>query len=41
MAGFFSGEGCFSVGISKVTDCKTGYSVKLQIFMGEHSKYKL
>jgi len=41
IAGFFSGEGCFSVGISKATDCKIGYSVKLQIFLGQHSKDKL
>lgn len=31
IAGFFSGEGCFSINVCKAADCKTGYSVKLLV----------
>jgi hypothetical protein len=33
IAGFFSGEGCFFINVCKTTDCRTGYSVKLHIFL--------
>jgi hypothetical protein len=41
IAGFFSGEGCLFINIHKAMDCKTGYSVKLQIRITQHIKDKL
>ena len=35
-AGFFSGEGCFFVGIYRSKIIKTGYYVKLCIRVGQH-----
>lgn len=40
-AGFFSGEGCFSVDIYKSKNYKTGYSVRLQARAGQHSRDEL
>lgn len=36
IAGFISGDGCFSIGISKSDDHKTGYRVKLEISFTQH-----
>jgi hypothetical protein len=33
-----SGDGCFSIGISKSDDYKIGYRVKLQIIFTQHSR---
>lgn len=40
-AGFFSGEGCFSIAISKSNKSKVGYAVGLRIIVGQHSRDKL
>jgi len=41
IAGFFSGEGCFFINVCKATDCITGYYVKLQVRVTQHSRDKL
>jgi LAGLIDADG endonuclease len=38
VAGFFSGDGCFSVGLYKSNDHKVGYNIILQIFFTQHLK---
>ena len=38
IAGFMSGDGCFSIGIYKSDIYKTGYRVKLQIIFTQHSR---
>jgi LAGLIDADG endonuclease len=41
IAGFFTGEGCFFINISKSNNRKLGYSILLQIIVGQHSRDKL
>ena len=38
LAGFFSGEGCFKIDISKSNTCKTGYAIRLCISIVQHTK---
>jgi hypothetical protein len=38
LAGFFSGEGCFKIDISKSNTCKTGYAIRLHITIVQHIK---
>ena len=38
IAGFISGDGCFSVGIYKSSTNKVGYGVALQIIFTQHSR---
>lgn len=40
LAGFFSGDGCFFVNISKAKDCKKGSAIKLSITLTQHIKDK-
>ncbi len=41
IAGFFSGECCFFINISKSKDCKLGYTLMLQIIIDQHIRDKL
>jgi LAGLIDADG DNA endonuclease family protein len=41
IAGFFSGEGCFYINITKAIDYKIGYSIRLQIIFSQHSRDKI
>lgn len=41
IAGFFTGEGCFSVSIYKSKSHKIGYGVLLQIIFSQHSRYEI
>jgi hypothetical protein len=38
LAGFFSGEGYFRINIYKSKTCKTGYAIRLQISIVQHTK---
>lgn len=38
IAGFFSGDGCFSIGIYKSNTHKIGYGIILQIIFSQHSR---
>jgi len=40
VAGFFTGEGCFFINISKSKNRKLGYTIFLQIIVGQHSRDK-
>lgn len=41
IAGFFSGDGCFSIGIYKSGDHKIGYGIIFQIIFTQHSRDKM
>jgi hypothetical protein len=41
IAGFTSGEGCFSIDICKTIDCIVGYHTRLRILISQHSRDKL
>lgn len=38
VAGFVSGEGNFSIGITKSAECKTGHAVQLRFKLTQHSR---
>lgn len=38
VAGFVSGEGCFSIGITKSAKCKIGHAVQLRFKLTQHSR---
>jgi hypothetical protein len=40
-AGFFSGEGCFSINIEKKSSYILGYAVRMKINVGQHSRDKV
>nr|YP_009261988.1 LAGLIDADG endonuclease [Chrysoporthe austroafricana]AMX22063.1 LAGLIDADG endonuclease [Chrysoporthe austroafricana] len=41
VAGFVSGEGNFSIGITKSVECKTGHAVQLRFKLTQHSRDEL
>lgn len=41
IAGFFSGEGCFSIDVYKAIDRKTGYDIRLRAKIDQHSRDEL